>query len=215
MVIHKCGQDSQPNAAANPRQPAGSALYTTNRSQLASRPICHPRFVVWRRFGMKQHCPKLTVFVAHSQPFCNIRDALPNIARRTGGGCDVSEGSGPERWLSEARFDRANAGQYPHTVARKSAIRLRSEHQARRLRRVPSETQSLSRRRVGKRDPPARGTGSNTMPDAARRESWQRASGPSSRITGAVPACTASACGCGPGPAGPSCRIGVARADAR
>jgi hypothetical protein len=99
MVIHKCGQDSQPNAAANPRQPAGSALYTTNRSQLASRPICHPRFVVWRRFGMKQHCPKLTVFLAHGQPFCNIRDALPNIARRTGGGCDVSERSGPERWL--------------------------------------------------------------------------------------------------------------------
>ena len=129
--------------------------------------------------------------------------------------CDVSERSGPDRHLSRARFDRANAGQYPHTVARKSAIRLRSEHQARRLRRVPSETQSLSRRRVGKRDPPARGTGSNTMPDAARRESWQRASGPSSRITGAVPACTASVCGCGPGPAGPSCRIGVARAVAR
>jgi len=215
IVIHKCGQGSHCQAAAYPRQLAGSALDTTNRSQLASRPICHPRFVVWRRFDLKQHCPKLTVFVALGQPFCNIRKALPNIARRTGGGCDVSERSASRPPVVLARFDRANAGQYPHTVARKSAIRLRSEHQARRLRRVPSETQSLSRRRVGKHDPPARGTGSNTMPDAARRESWQRASGPSSRITGAVPACTASVCGCGPGPAGPSCRIGVARAVAR
>ena len=56
--------------------------------------------------------------------------------------CDVSERSGPGCHLSRARFDRANAGQYPHTVARKSAIRLRSEHQARRLRRVLSETQA-------------------------------------------------------------------------
>src|SRR6202000_235786 len=135
---------------------------------------------------MKQHRPKLTVFVAHGQPFCNIRKALKNIARRTGGGCDVSKGSASRVPVVLARFDRANAGQYPHTVARKSAIRLRSEHQARRLRRVPSETQSLSRHRVGKHDPPARGTGSNTMPDAARRESWQRASGPSSRTTGAA-----------------------------
>jgi hypothetical protein len=46
MVIHKCGQDSHPEAAAYPRQLAESALDTTNTSQLASRPICHPRFVV-------------------------------------------------------------------------------------------------------------------------------------------------------------------------
>ena len=86
IVIHKCGQDSHRHAATYPRQLAGSALDTTNRSQLASRPICHPRFVVWRRFDLKQHCPKLTVFVAHGQPFRNIREALKNIAQRTGGG---------------------------------------------------------------------------------------------------------------------------------
>src|ERR1700744_2282480 len=79
---------------------------------------------------MKQHRPKLTVFVARGQPFCNIRKALRNIARRTGGGCDVSEGSASSGPVVLARFDRANAGQYPHTVARKSAIRLRSEHQS-------------------------------------------------------------------------------------
>ena len=86
IVIHKCGQGSHCHAAAYPRQLAGSALDTTNRSQLASRPICHPRFVVWRRFDLKQHCPKLTVFVALGQPFCNIRKALQNIAGRTGAG---------------------------------------------------------------------------------------------------------------------------------
>jgi hypothetical protein len=97
MVIHKCGQDSHRHAAAYRRQLAGSALDTTNRSQLASRPICRPRFVVWRRFGLKRHCPKLTVFLPHGQPFCNIREALQNIAQRTGGGCDVSEKSAPDR----------------------------------------------------------------------------------------------------------------------
>ena len=49
----------------------------------------------------------------------------------------------------------------------------------------------------------------------SKEKPWPRASGPSSRITGAEPACTASVCGCGPGLAGPSCPVGVARAAAR
>lgn len=164
---------------------------------------------------MKQHRPKLTVFVAHGQPFCNIRKALKNIARRTGGGCDVSKGSASRVSIVLARFDRANAGQYPHTVARKSAIRLRSAQYAAGPAPVTSETQSLPRLREGNRVPPGSEPGRKTMPDATRRESWQRASGPSSRTTGAVPACTASGCGCAPGRVAPSCQAGVARAAAR
>ena len=106
MVIHKCGQDGHCHAAASPRQLAGPALDTTSRSQLASRPICHPCFVVWRRFGLKQHCPKLTVLVALGQPFRNIREALQNIAQRTGGGWDVSEGLAPDGRLSRPGLTR-------------------------------------------------------------------------------------------------------------
>ena len=52
-------------------------------------------------------------------------------------------------------------------------------------------------------------------PGTARRMPWPRASGPSSRITGAEPACTASGCGCVLGPGAPSSPTGAAKAAAR
>ena len=53
------------------------------------------------------------------------------------------------------------------------------------------------------------------MRDTTRRTSWPRASGPSSRTTGAEPACTASGCACVPAPGAPSCRAGAVRVAAR
>lgn len=53
------------------------------------------------------------------------------------------------------------------------------------------------------------------MRDRTRRTPWPRASGPSSRTTGAVPACMASACGCVPVPAGRLWPTGAVRAVAR
>jgi hypothetical protein len=50
---------------------------------------------------------------------------------------------------------------------------------------------------------------------STRRTPWPRASGPSSRITGAEPACMASACGCVPAQDVPSCPTGAAKAAAR
>jgi ribonuclease P protein component len=52
------------------------------------------------------------------------------------------------------------------------------------------------------------------MRDTTRRTPWPRASGPSSRITGAEPACMASACGCVPARDVPSCPTGAVRAAA-
>lgn len=57
--------------------------------------------------------------------------------------------------------------------------------------------------------------GRSAVPDATRRESWRRASGPSSRTTGAEPACMAFGCGCGPGRGARLCRTGAARDAAR
>ena len=51
--------------------------------------------------------------------------------------------------------------------------------------------------------------------DTTRRTSWPRASGPSSRITGAEPACMVSACGCALVPDARSFPAGAVRAVAR
>ena len=51
--------------------------------------------------------------------------------------------------------------------------------------------------------------------DRTRRTPWPRASGPSSRITGAEPACTVSVFGCARALGVRSCPAGVARAAAR
>lgn len=218
MVIHKCGQDSRHRAAKYHGRHARSALETASVNHLARKPIRHPRFVVGRRSGsvrLEMHQPEANSFPSECQPFCNIGAGFHRIARgpRWRVGRQLNIGVMPR--VQEAKFDPANAAAYPRLVARKSAIRLRSAQYAAGPAPVTSETQSLPRLGECKRVPPASVPGRNTMPDSTRRESWQRASGPSSRITGAVPACTASVCGCGPGPVGPSCRIGVARAVVR
>ena len=218
MVIHKCGQDSRHRTAKCYRRHARSALETASVSYLARKPIRHPRFVVGRRSGsvrLEMHQPEANSFPSECQPFCNIGAAFHRIARgsRWRVGRQLNIGVMPR--VQEAKFDPANAAAYPRLVARKSAIRLRSAQYAAGPAPVTSETQSLPRLREGNRVPPGSEPGRKTMPDATRRESWQRASGPSSRTTGAVPACTASGCGCAPGRVAPSCQAGVARAAAR
>ena len=81
---------------------------------------------------MKRHCPKLTVFRAAANSsaafklgclgsvgaFFRFRPASVTLATNVG---KVFEGS-----LGQSRFDPGKARQYPQTVARKSAIRLRT-----------------------------------------------------------------------------------------
>ena len=166
-------------------------------------------------FQSETALPEANSFPSECQPFCNIGAAFHRIARgsRWRVGRQLNIGVMPR--VQEAKFDPANAAAYPRLVARKSAIRLRSAQYAAGPAPVTSETQSLPRLREGNRVPPGSEPGRKTMPDATRRESWQRASGPSSRTTGAVPACTASGYGCAPGRVAPSCQAGVARAAAR
>ena len=218
MVIHKCGQDSRRRSARCYRRQAKSALETASVGHLGRKPIRHPRFVVGRRSGsvrLEMHQPEANSFPSERQPFCNIGAGFHRIAHgprwRVGRQLNIAAIPRPQ----QAKFDPANAAAYPRTVARKSAIRLRSAQYAAGPAPVTSETQSLPRLREGNRVPPVFGPGRKTVPDATRRESWQRASGPSSRTTGAEPACTVSGCGCAPGRAARSCQVGVARAAAR
>ncbi len=142
----------------------------------------------------------------------------PFIAIRIGSRCEC--GRSRVRWwrellsargfcvclLGRARFDQAKARQYPQTVARKSAMRLRPGlcvwGPRRPAAKLPSadDLHSMSGRMV--------------MSDTARRTPWPRASGPSSRITGGEPAFMVSDCGCAPGRVGPSCRVGGVKAAA-
>jgi hypothetical protein len=218
MVIHKCGQDSRHRAAKCCRRHARSALETASVGHLARKPIRHPRFVVGRRSGsvrLEMHQPEANSFRSECQPFCNIGASFHAIARRPRLRVGRQLNIAVIVRAARAWFDPANAAAYPRTVARKSAIRLRSAQFAAGPAPVTSETQSLPRLREGNRVPPGFGPGRKTMPDATRRESWQRASGPSSRTTGAEPACTASGCGCAPGRDARSCQAGVARDAAR
>ena len=116
--------------------------------------------------------------------------------------------------MGQAKFDPANARQYPQTVARKSAIRLRPGivRGPRRpaARPPPTDPRTIA---VVKRERPD--GWESPERDTTRRTPWPRASGPSSRITGAVPACMASACGCGPARDVRSCPTGAVRAAAR
>jgi hypothetical protein len=192
------------------KQPAW-VIWPRNRSAiLASLSVAAPL-----RNGLELHQPEANSFPSECQPFCNIGTTFHRIARRprwrVGRQFKIAARSGTEK----AWFDPANAAAYPRTVARKSAIRLRSAQFAAGPAPVTSETQSLPRLREGNRVPPGFGPGRKTVPDATRRESWQRASGPSSRTTGAEPACTASGCGCAPGRDARSCQAGAARAAAR
>jgi hypothetical protein len=215
MVIHKCGQDSRHRATKGRRRHTRSALETASVGHLARKPIRHPRFVVGRRSSLKRHCPKLTVFYRNANRSATLVRAFMELLAAPGGGCGVSE-IGPARRL------RRRPGLTRRTP-------LRTLVQSPESRRYGCDPRDLQRslRRLPARHKACRGfvraivfhrsqrPGRKTMPDATRRESWQRASGPSSRTTGAVPACTASGCACAPGRGGRSCRAGAARAAAR
>ena len=111
--------------------------------------------------------------------------------------------------LWQARFDQEKPRQYPQTVARKPAIRLRPEPLGDRAGQQHQDHLRSNRRRA-RCETSERPDGNTT-----RRTSWPRASGPSSRITGAEPACMVSACGCALAPDARSCPVDAARAAAR
>jgi hypothetical protein len=189
-------------------------LQAVNNVQLTRLPICHSCFEVERRSGLKRHCPKLTVFVDCANRSATSGKAFPRLLR------------GPVAGVVAVKYLSPGGRSNRCGLTRRTPVStLVQSPESRRFGCDPSfcpgaapdtsETQSLSGLGEGKRDPPACSTGWNTMPDATRRESWPRASGPFSRITGAVRACTGFGCGCVPGRAGKSCRIGVVRDVAR
>jgi hypothetical protein len=122
-------------AATYRRQLAIFGLETTRArppAQLVDPPSC---FVVERRSSLKRHCPKLTVFRAAANSSVAFQSGSLGSA---GASCgvsiklcrQVSTAGKISCWVSvgplgQAKFDPANARQYPHTVARKSAMRLR------------------------------------------------------------------------------------------
>lgn len=157
------------------------------------------------------------------QPFCRIptrvvqcpADRVRGAVRATSRLCETKSGNvigglGGARpgALLQARFDQAKPRQYPQTVARKSAIRLRPEHVSGTAPASGSKTTSGRPQTSSRQTSDERPDG---MRDTTRRTSWPRASGPSSRTTGAEPACTGSVCACAPVRDARLCRVGVAR----
>ncbi len=215
MAIHKCEQYSGQRAAVCRRRHKRPALVTASVGRLARKPIRHPRFVAGRRFGEKRHCPKLTVFFRSANRSATLGSPFIELP---GGGSVAGAASvkyclgwvprGPgltRRTLVRTLVQSPESRRYgcdPGNMHR-SPRRLPARHRAWR---------GFVRAIVFNRHMRRTGTRCQTQ---ARRESWQRASGPSSRITGAEPACTASGCGCAPGQGGRSCQTGVARAAAR
>ena len=126
---------------------------------------------------------------------------------------NVSKGSAGLNQL-RARFDPANARQYPQTVARKSAIRLRPRILAHgdRAGQQQDHPRPTCWRSISGRTAQMFWAGYDLK--RTRRTPWPRASGPSSRTTGAEPACTVSVCGCALALDVRSCPVGVARAAA-
>lgn len=163
---------------------------------------CQPVFQVWR--GLKPHRPKLTVFGAAANSLFFIRGQF--FACGTVCGITALSVGTDVFWAGPAltRFDLPKAGQYPQTVARKSAIRLRPRDPLRGPRRPAARHLR----------PTSQAGGRTVMPETPRRTPWPRASGPSSRTTGAEPAFTDSGCGCALVPDGRSCPAGAARAAA-
>ena len=184
---------------------------------LARKPICHPRFVVWRRSMSETALGEVNSFPGRRQPFCNIGRGFHRIARRA-----AVAGVASVKYLASYRQGRTRPG-----LTRRTLVSTLVQSPESRRYGCDPRNMHWGPRRLPARHKAYRGfvraivfdrhacPGRSTMPDATRRESWQRASGPSSRITGAVPACTASGCGCAPARDGRSCRIGAARAVAR
>ena len=156
--------------------------------------------------------PEVNSFPCGCQPFCCIPIGFFRVIRGVLAACSPMVPQGRRRELRfsrmcelgalrQTKFDPAKARQYPQTVARKSAIRLRPRLSTG---TAPASSKTTSNRPADKcRERP---DGSNT-----RRTPWPRASGPSSRITGAEPACTVSACGCAPVPGDRSSPAGAAK----
>jgi hypothetical protein len=117
--------------------------------------------------------------------------------------------------LGRTKFDQANTDQYPHTVARKSAMRLRPGLQMPGDRAGQQLARPLSDRPASRCKRERLDGWESFKRDTPRRMPWPRASGPFSRTTGAEPAYTASGCACGPVRAVRSCPAGVVRAAAR
>ena len=157
--------------------------------------------------SLKRPWQKLTVFRAAANRSAAFQSGCLGCAgpsRICGEGKRDSVAQARAGALRQARFDQAKARQYPQTVARKSAIRLRPRNvwgPRRPAAELPLATRRRSRRLSGR----------TAMRDITRRTSWPRASGPSSRITGAEPACTVSGCGCVPAPGARLFPVGAVR----
>jgi hypothetical protein len=204
IVIHRLWrQDSRRRSVVYRRGRRGPGLVTVVWRSVGSRLCGHPRFVVCRRFVIESALAEANSFLVGCQPFCNILGgsffarrrhgtdvAVVKLCARIGRGLtQVNLVSTLEQ--SPARGDTAATQEFLETAPVSETDELTNGN------RVP--TVSIHRRGL-------------RMPDATRSEQpWPRASGPSSPTIVVGRGCTGSGCGCAPGPAGRSCRIGAAR----
>ncbi len=214
IVIHRCGQDDRKRAATYRRR-LRDLRAEENPERSSTQLVDLPSSLRCRAsFRSKTTLAEANSFPCGCQPFCCIPIGLFRLRwaacclrpfRRRGPG--LPNECFPQRLrapLGQAKFDAAKARQYPRTVARKSAIRLRPVN-------VFLGTAPASNKTHLRPSHSASPSGRMAMRDTTRRTSWPRASGPSSRITGAEPACMASACGCAPVPGVSSCPTGAVR----
>jgi hypothetical protein len=171
--------------------------------------------------GPKRPWPKLTVFRAAANRSAAFQSGClgsvgPGYVRGPGKGAVAPTGS----WNALALSSRVRCGR-PGLTRRSVVSTLKQSPESRRYGCDPGLPGDRAGQQQDYLRPTRRRTrvrrlrGRTAMRDTTRRTSWPRASGPSSRTTGAEPACMVSDCGCVPGPDARLCRVGAVRGAAR
>lgn len=164
---------------------------------------------------LKRLGQKLTVFGASANCSATFRSRRYNDARGDRDGCDSSARS---YWTRPGSMRRSMVGQ--GGLTRRSDVSTLEQSPARRrygcdrivgTAPVTSETRAYQRQSRSPGYTPKREHRAATAIRNEERQPWPRASGPSSRTTGAGRAFMASVCACARAPDAPSCRAGAAR----
>jgi hypothetical protein len=211
MIIHRCGQDGRHSDAVYRRRHAGSAPETATVGCLGGEPVRHPRFVVGRRSGLKRHCPKLTVFRASANRSATFLTRFKQIVREGVAGVKPVKDQRPDSCRPATGLTRRRLVSTLEQSPESRRYGCDPSYFARCPRRLPRDTEPTEgfvRATVSGR---CESSGRHGVPDATRREPWLRASGPSSRTTGAEPASMVFGCGCALGQGGQLCPTGVAK----
>ena len=107
--------DSRRRSVVYQRERRGPGLVTVVKHSVGSRPVGHPRFVVWSPLPRSErHCQKLTVFCLSA----NRSATLPTGEFLGDAGAVTTVTDVNILRVAAGRFDLAKSRQYPRTVAR-------------------------------------------------------------------------------------------------